>query len=237
MFHRYALALLTLAVLGLAAAPARADVVQLTSPAQLGPGLLTTDYPNVTPGFAGTLFPSPLTVATGGVNVVFTTALSGAGRLLRVNQGVGFFGDFAPGTEVLVTENGSGVPSGPLTITFSIPILEFGLSAQNTFFESGQTSTFTFSLFDGTAQLGTFVVSGLDNAGTFFLGARAILGQQITRITISGASSINDPEAQNNFGIGPVSFRPIPEPATLVLLGTGLAGAAFARPRKRRAAE
>ena len=243
MFHRHVLALLSFLVLGLAApASARADVVQLFSPAQLGPGLVTTDYPNLPAGVTAATISPPLVLNTAGVAVTFTTAIPAAagGRLLRVNQGVGFLGDFPAGTELLVTENGSGVPSGPLTISFGTPILEFGVSAQNTFFEAGQTSIFNFSLFDGATQLGTFVVSGPDTAGTFFLGARAILGQQITRITISGASTINDPDlgVQNNFAIGPVSFlpSPIPEPATIILLGTGLAGVGGVRWRRRRQA-
>lgn len=238
MFHRHVLALSIFLLLGLAA-PSRADVVQLFSPAQLGPGLLTTDYPNLPAGVTAATISPPLVLSVTGVAVTFATAVPAAagGRLLRVNQGAGFLGDFPAGTELLVTENGSGMPSGPLTITFGTPILEFGVSAQNTFFEAGQTSTFTFTLFDGATQLGTFSVSGPDTAGTFFLGARAILGQQITRAVISGASTINDPDlgVQNNFAIGPVSFRPIPEPATLILFGTGLAGAAGARWRRLRA--
>jgi hypothetical protein len=237
MLHRYILPLIIFLILVLAAAtPARADVVQLFSPGELTPPLVTTDYPNIPPGFVGSVLTPPLVVFAGGSTVTFTTGVPPAagGRLLRVNQGVGFLGDFAAGTELLVTENGSGVPSGPLTISFSIPVFAFGLNAQNTFFESGQTSTFTFSLFNGATLLGTFTQSGLDDSGTFFLGARAIFGQSITHFTISGASTISDLEARNNFAIGPVQFQPIPEPATMLLLGAGLAGLAGARWRKRR---
>lgn len=237
MLHRHILPLITFLVLVLAAAtPARADVVQLFSPGELTPPLVTTDYPNIPPGFVGSILTPPLVVFAGAGTVTFNTGVPAAagGRLLRFNQGVGFFGDFAAGTELLVTEGLVGVPSGPLTISFSIPILEFGLSAQNSFFESGETSTFTFSLFNGATLLGTFSRSGLDDSGLFFLGARAILGQSITHITISGASTIDDPEAQNNFAIGPVQFQPVPEPATMLLLGAGLAGLAGARWRKRR---
>ncbi len=244
MLHRHVLALLTFLAFAFAVAPStQADTIQLLTRSQLTPGFVTTDYPNIV---GPAVFLTPLTVVTGGVNVTFdvnfrTTTPPAGGRILRVNSD-GFLFDFPAGTELLVTDSGGGVPVGPLTIIFSVPILEFGLDAQNAFFEAGATSTFTFSLFDGPTLLDTYTRSGPDTSGLFFLGARAILGQRITRIVISGASTVNsvtspgnpDTIAQNNFAIGPVSFTPIPEPTTVVLLGTGLVGAAVARRRKRR---
>ncbi len=245
MFYRNVLALLIFLVLGLAAAtPTRADVIQLFSPADLVGGT-TLDFPNVTPGFVGTVFNGPVVARGGVVTATFTAA---GGQLVRFDQGVGFFGSFANGTELVVTERATGAtgtPTGPLTITFNIPIFGFGISAQNTFTEADETSTFTFSVFDGATLLGTFSRSGPDFVGPFqtdplFLGVRAILGQQITRIVISGASTILDSDgdgipdsrAQNNFAVGPPTVV-VPEPATMILLGTGLAGIAAARRRRR----
>ncbi|MDQ3754568.1 MAG: PEP-CTERM sorting domain-containing protein [Acidobacteriota bacterium] len=229
MFYRNVLASLTLLLLGLAmAAPARAGAIQLFSPAMLSPGVATTDYPNVPAGFVGQVLNTPLVVPVGATNVIFTTA----GQIIRFDQGIGFFGNFDPGTELIVTENASGIATGPLTIDFSMGVFEFGLSAENVFTEDGATSLFTFSVFNGATQLATFTNGGLDTLGPFFLGARATFNDRITRVIISAVSSSVAPGDQNNFAVGPVTFV-VPEPTTMVLLGTGLAGIAAARRRKR----
>ena len=232
MFYRSVLALLTFVVLALAtAASARADVIQLFSRAQLTPGGATTDYPDPNPA----TIPAPVLGRVGVSTVTFTPAFGLV--LRRENQGVGFFGNFPAGTELLVTENQFGTPVGPLTINFSLPVFEFGLDAQNTETAADATSLFTFSVFNRAGTAFTFTRGGPDTLGTFFLGARATLGDAITRVVISGASSLSPaevPNAQNNFAIGPVTVLPIPEPTTMLLLGTGLVGAAAAGFRKRR---
>lgn len=237
MFYRSVLALLTFVALALATpASARADVIQLFSRAQLTPGGATTDYPDPNPA----TFLAPLAVRVGVSTITFTPAVPTppSGLVLRrENQGVGFFGNFPAGTELLVTENQFGTPVGPLTINFSLPVLEFGLDAQNTETAADATSLFTFSVFNRAGVSFTFTRGGPDTLGTFFLGARATLGDAITRVVISGASSLSPaevPNAQNNFAIGPVTVLPIPEPTTMLLLGTGLVGAAAAGFRKRR---
>lgn len=232
MLYRNVLALLTFLVIGLATAmPVRADAIQLFSQAQLNPRAATASYPNITPGFGGALFNSPLNVRLGALTISFSGTSSNR-QLLRVDQGVGFFGDYANGAKLIETVNGSGVATGPLTIDFNFGIGEFGLNAQNAFTEDGATSLFTFSLFNGSTLIRTFTRGGADSLGLFFLGARATAGDQFTRIVISGASSVTEPNSQNNFAVDQIQVV-VPEPTTWVLLGTGLAGVVVARRRKR----
>ncbi|MFN2510372.1 MAG: PEP-CTERM sorting domain-containing protein, partial [Pyrinomonadaceae bacterium] len=226
MFYRKLLTSLTFLLLCLAmAAPARADVIQLLTPSMLSPGGVTTDYPNVPAGFVGQARSTPLVVPAGSINVIFTAA---GGQIIRFDQGIGFFGNFADGTELIATENLSGLPTGPLTIDFSIGLLDFGLSAENVFTEDGATSLFSFSVFNGSTLLAIFTNGGLDTLGPFFLGARAREGDSITRVVISAVSSSVAPNDQNNFAVGPVTVTAVPEPTTMLLLGSGLAGVAAA---------
>ncbi|HVG28788.1 MAG TPA: PEP-CTERM sorting domain-containing protein [Pyrinomonadaceae bacterium] len=212
------------------AAPARAGAIQLLTLAQMSPGFTQLVYPPVPAGSAGAVFNSPLVVSSGGLTAAFSTS----GQLIRFDQGVGYFGNFANGTRLIATEDINGNPTGPLTINFNIGIREFGVFAENIFTDADATSLFTFSLFNGATPLGTFTNGGLDINGPFFLGARTTLNDVITRIVISGASSSAAPNDQNNFVVDGVRVvHPIPEPATMLLLGTGLAGAVASRRRKR----
>lgn len=215
---RLALAPATFAFLALATAiPARADIVQLSSLSQVG-GFTALYSPTE---FA--VFPSPYTLAT----PVNTLRFTQSGSFVRLNQGTGWGGNFAPGTRLLYTGNNAALGSGPVEISFSLPVFAFGLLVQN---EEPGASAFTFTAFRGDTALATFNVGG--DGLPSFVGARATGGDIITRFSLSSSSSV--PGASNNFAMGPITFQTIPEPSTALLLSPALVGTIVGLRRRRR---
>jgi hypothetical protein len=123
-----------------------------------------------------------------------------------------------------------GDAHGTLTLDFNIPTtrLMFGAARSSL---GTLTPGITVELFDpaggslGVIAVNTSNLSGISEGLFNYPG-----GALVSRAVIA----FNDPTAASRFALDNLTFEPVPEPATLLLLSTGLAAAGMAARRGRK---
>ncbi len=166
-----------------------------------------------------------------------TGTLSDGGAFTGLVEGTSWFGNFAVGDNVLFTGDASDlVPtSDSFEMAFDTPVAGLGLQITSNLYGA---FTAALEVFSGATSLGSFSVGGTMDGSED--GLAPFLGALSDAVDIDRA--VFTLTSNNGFGLGvnrllttdtPNAPNPIPEPATLGLLGAGLA-AVLLRRRQRR---
>ena len=230
-FTKLALAAAALTVIGLAAGSASAaPVVHLTSASFNTAAAATT-----TNGFEGETVTSPPTYQSSLTSMGVT--FSGTNGTVGILNGSTF--GTTSGNVLFLNGSGGIASSSMLNIT---PL------ANTTAFAFGIAPSSDVTLLPGAATTGQYRVTVTTNMGTFeqevnsnvygsfsFIGFTTSNGEYITSITVStlaGGTPVID-----NVQFNGTSAEPVPEPTTMLLFGTGIAGLASAARRRRNSAK
>jgi hypothetical protein len=182
-------------------------------------------------GFGSGIIGSPVVLNGGGSTITLSDV---GGTFVGFTNGLNDF-DYAVGTPLLLTDDGTGVdPQGPLTISFSPGVRAFGFYAQDFAFDD---ETFNFVVTDSVSGNTPFSLGPFDNTGipgtSVFIGAEAAPGDDITQVVLSSISTDGSPpDDSNDFAIGD-GLVAAPEPGSAALFALG-AVAVVAIPFRRR---
>jgi hypothetical protein len=136
-------------------------------------------------------------------------------------------GQFGSGTLSIQDPELSGPSDGVLTMSFATPVtaLSFDVALDT---PDVLTPGYTVSLFGGTgASLGVDPIETVPLVA-FTEGLFSYSGAPVSSVSISF-----DANDSNNFGLGDLSFVPVPEPASLSVLAVGLFAMGWVRRRYR----
>ncbi len=214
---------------------AHAQLTLLTSPTQLGAGVVSFNFP----GTDGTSFNSPYTLSAGTFGTLTFTDSdhferqdeNGFDPLSGTNYSGGYSGDFNPGTHLMRNVGSGAGAATAMHVAFSQAINQFGFE----FDPVAGTVNFTLSVYEnnGLTPVATYqetvtqTNSGSSGSGDTagFFGVHELGGNKITGFMLQGDFPSPNPIGNaavhpNDFAMGPISLgrATVPEPTPAVIL-------------------